>query len=134
MKILIVDQSKFILGKLEEMLQSMYPQMNIFTASTVEEGAELFQAHLHPVVVIDMNLDNSSSFNFLKQIKETCHQCAIVAMSIYNDDLFVKNVMNAKADYFVDKYEAADNIPAVINKIEADLVKKNPLVAKIIEN
>lgn len=133
MKILIVDQSKLILGKIEEMLQSIYPQMNIFTASSIEEATILFKAQLHPVVVIDMNLDNSASFHFLKVIKETCQQCSIVAMSIYNDKLFVENVMNAKADYFVDKYEAADNIPALINKIEADLIRKNPLVAKVIQ-
>ena len=133
MKILIVDQSRLILEKIEEMLTGIYPQINIFTASSIEEATVLFKAHLHPVVVIDMSLDSSSSFHFLKVVKDMCEQCSIVAMSIYNDKLFIENVMNAKADYFVDKYEAADNIPAVINKIEADLIRKNPLVAKIIE-
>jgi len=119
MRVLIADKSDLIIQRLEELLSEIIFILGTDKACSYEEALQLFKQNKPDVVVMDMNLPDNTSYQLLKEIKESSPKTVVIIMFIDSDEYIIQQCKKLGADHFFDKYHEFEKIPVVINEIAA---------------
>lgn len=120
MDILIVDNSKLIIKRLEELLSELAGIKSLHLASGYIEASELLEAVEPHVVLLDIMLPLNKSVDLLKEIRKTKRKTVVIVLSNYADPLTRKKYNVIGADYFFDKFNDMEKIAGTIKTIAAN--------------
>ncbi|NCT95058.1 MAG: response regulator [Chitinophagaceae bacterium] len=126
LKILLVDDSEFILQRLEQLLKELPGVQEVRTATSAEQAAEMIVAYNPGLVILDINLPGKNGLQMLKEIRATPEIDPIVVI-LTNNTLsgYRAECMQHGADYFLDKAKDFGMLPAIIEKTATSSVQ-NP--------
>ena len=115
LKILLVDDSEFILQRVEHLLLGMEAVQEVRTATSAEE-ADLWIEEYNPTLIfLDINLPGKNGLQMLKDIRSNNSIDPIVVILTNNTLSGYRNeCMQAGADYFLDKAKDFSSIPDII--------------------
>ena len=116
-QLLLIEGVEHIRVRLHDLLMDSHENLLIKIANNYNSAVQSFNKHQPEIIVLDMNLPNEESFKILHFVKSVSKPVIVVAMSIYNDPLFLKRLETMQVDYFVDKYDVSENMPCVMMKI-----------------
>lgn len=128
LKILLVDDSEFILQRVQHLLHGMDNVKEVRTATSAEEAEKWIETYNPSLVFLDINLPGKNGLQMLKDIRKKTSIDPIVVI-LTNNTLsgYRMECMQAGADYFLDKAKDFANIPDIINTISDKIVAGSKL-------
>lgn len=114
-KILLVDDSEFILQRVQHLLSGMGQVQEVRTATSAEEADQWIEAYNPSLIFLDINLPGKNGLQMLKDIRSNKSIDPIVVI-LTNNTLsgYRTECMQAGADYFLDKAKDFASIPDII--------------------
>ncbi len=127
LKILLVDDSEFILQRIQYLLHGMQQVKQVKTATSAEEADEWIESYNPSLVFLDINLPGKNGLQMLKDIRQNKAIDPVVVILTNNTLSGYRNeCIQAGADYFLDKAKDFAIIPDIIAETAAKmLVSKN---------
>lgn len=117
LKILLVDDSEFILQRVQHILSSMDQVKEVRTATSAEEADQWIELYNPTLVFLDINLPGKNGLQMLKDIRSNASIDPTVVILTNNTLSGYRNeCMQAGADYFLDKAKDFASIPDIIIK------------------
>lgn len=115
LKILLVDDSEFILQRVQHLLSGMGQVQEVRTATSAEEADGWIEAYNPDLIFLDINLPGKNGLQMLKDIR-TNKAIDPVIVILTNNTLsgYRNECMQAGADYFLDKAKDFASIPDII--------------------
>ncbi len=124
-KILIVDDSEFILQRLQLLLTSLDQVKEVKLVTSAEEGMLALVGFQPDIVILDINLPGKNGLQMLKDIRAMEHIYPIVVIFTNNTlSGYKAESLLSGADYFLDKARDFHSIPSIIEKTSEDLQAK----------
>ncbi len=121
MKILIIDSSAWIPDRIASLLAEAEGDNTLYKALTYKEAISLFHETMPAVVILDKSLPDSGSISLLKEIKSVKKDTMIIVLSLRIDLNTEQQCKLAGADFFLDKYDEFEKIPAIIESIASEI-------------
>ena len=122
--ILIIDDDESILGFLKERL--MYEGFNVLIATDGIEGMKLFNDNQIDLVITDIIMPRKEGIETIIEMKETCPDINIIAMSgggRNQPDSYLGLAKHAGAKYtFAKPFKTSDLVTAVYELLEKEKV------------
>lgn len=115
LKILLVDDSEFILQRIQHLLLGMEAVQEVRTATSAEEADIWIEDYNPSLIFLDINLPGKNGLQMLKDIRSNTSIDPIVVILTNNTLSGYRNeCMQAGADYFLDKAKDFASIPDII--------------------
>ncbi len=115
LKILLVDDSEFILQRVQYLLAGMEQIQEVRTATSAEEADQWIEAYNPTLIFLDINLPGKNGLQMLKDIRANTSIDPVVVILTNNTLSGYRNeCMQAGADYFLDKAKDFASIPEII--------------------
>lgn len=118
-KVLIVDDSRFIVHRLTVMLEEIATIQHVFTAGTYAEGDKLINEVNPHIVLLDINLPDNTGVELLRTIRKKDKAVKIIMITNQVNDHYRRTCGMLGANYFVDKSNEFDIIPDIISQIQS---------------
>lgn len=113
-RIVIVEDSKVVRRRLEELLASVPGNAVVGTAEGVQEALEVIWRTLPDAVILDLRLKDGSGMSVLEQVKKTHPTMTVVVLTNHGTDEHRVKALSLGADRFLDKTADFDQIPAAV--------------------
>lgn len=122
LKILLVDDSEFILQRLQLLLHSLAQVEEVKSATSAEEASLIIGEYRPQLVILDINLPGKNGLQMLKDIRAMKDIDPVVVI-LSNNTLsgYRADCMQNGADYFLDKARDFTFIPDIIEKTSNQL-------------
>jgi len=127
MKLLIVDDSKIVCERLQQMLIPITDVEIVGQAHNAEDAIKSISELKPEVVILDIRLPGKNGIDVLKDIRVKKLPLRVIVLTNYPYPQYRKKCEELEADYFFDKVAEIEMIPKVI----AELVKVNKEIRKI---
>lgn len=122
-KILIIEDEKPNIDRLQRFIKSIYPLTTIIVLETVAESINWFKSNdLPDIVLMDIRLSDGLCFEILEKIKV---ECPIIFTTAY-DEYALKAFKFNGIDYLLKPIEI-EELKMAFNKIESFTAKQQPL-------
>ncbi|MFW2478081.1 MAG: response regulator [Sediminibacterium sp.] len=117
LKILLVDDSEFILQRVKHLLEGIKNVQEIRTATSAEEAENWINTFNPTLIFLDINLPGKNGLQMLKDIRRSNTIDPIIVI-LTNNTLsgYKSECMQAGADYFLDKAKDFAIIPDIIRQ------------------
>jgi len=117
MKLLIVDDHAVVRQGVCRLLSSL-SGISIYEAASATEALGLFRTHRPNVVLLDLNLVNSSGFELLRRLLLEDRAVRVLVLSMHAEPVYVAHALKAGARGYVSKSAAADELVTAIRQVE----------------
>ncbi len=118
-KVLIIDDSRFIVHRLTVMLEEISTIQHIFTAGTYAEGDKLIDEVKPQIVLLDINLPDNTGVELLRAVRKKDKSVKIIMITNQVNDHYRRICGLLGANYFVDKSNEFEIIPDIISQIQS---------------
>ncbi len=102
---------------MEEILSETRISATILKADSFKKARKLFYDNKPRIVLLDIFLPGQKSFELLKEIKDSEDKTSVIILAIDMDKYALDQCELLGADFFFDKYNEFEKIPAVIESI-----------------
>lgn len=131
-RLLLVDDHAVVRSGLRMILEGE-PDLEIAAeAETAAEGIAAAAKHKPDVILMDIGLPDMSGIEATRRIKETAPACAIVALTIHEDQEYFFKMLEAGASGYVPKRAAPEELLNAIRTAAAGGVYLFPSLAKLL--
>lgn len=103
-RILIADDEECLLIAYKKLLAGN--GVEIDTAQSTSDAQTMLGTYQYSIIIVDLRLTNSNEMDGLDIIKNAHRRhphCTIIVLTAYGDYQIKQNVINAGADYFLEK-------------------------------
>ncbi len=117
-KLLIVDDSKFFLELILDILKSL--DVEFLTAADGEEGLRLIRQHKPALVLLDLNLPRMNGYELIREVRDDMElrDVRLLAMSgVFRKDDDISEVYRGGADDFIGKSFKPEQLLERVNKL-----------------
>ncbi len=114
MTILIAETSVHILKRLESLILEADSTLKVKKASTLAEALIMFGEFTPDVVLLNMDISATQSFDLIKHIKASTRIHCIIGLSMSISLNIREYCKRLGVDYFVDTHNEFDQIPDII--------------------
>lgn len=116
-KILLADDHKIVRDGIKLMLE---PQAGIDVVTEAEDGAEVLkklEEHVVDLVVMDINMPEKDGVTATREVKEKYPDMKVLALTMSNDDLHIRQMIQAGASGYVMKSAGRNELKDAIQAI-----------------
>ena len=100
-------------------LLTALPDTEVFEAASAREALSLYRAKVPDILLLDLNLPNSSGFELLRRLLLENRQVKVVVLSMHAEPIYVARTLNAGARGYVSKTASADELIAAVREVAA---------------
>ncbi len=118
MRILIIDDHVVVREGVRRLLAAL-PETEVFEASSAREALSLYRSKAPDILLLDLNLPNSSGFELLRRLLLENRQVKVVVLSMHAEPIYVSRTLNAGARGYVSKMASADELIAAVREVAA---------------
>ncbi|MEP6845221.1 MAG: response regulator [Panacibacter sp.] len=112
--VLIVDDSYLIIERLTDLLSEVEDVGNISYALTVADALNSIQQSTPHIILLDINLPDSSGIELLRIVKEKYPAIFVIMLTNQANDYYKQLCLKLGADHFADKSKDFGMIPEII--------------------
>ena len=127
MKLLIVDDSKIVCERLQQMLMHIADVEIVGPVHNAQDAITSITESKPDVVILDIRLPGLSGIDVLKDIRDKKLPIRVIMLTNYPYPQYRKKCEELGADYFFDKVAEIEGIPNVIEELaknKSETVKK----------
>jgi two-component system, NarL family, invasion response regulator UvrY len=118
MKILIVDDHVVVREGARRLLSEM-PDATVFEASSARDALALFKAKRPDLVLLDLNLPNSSGLELLRRLLLEDRTVRVLVLSMHSEPIYVARTLDAGARGYISKMASASELLAAVRAVGA---------------
>jgi two-component system invasion response regulator UvrY len=118
MKILMVDDH-VIVREGARRLMSAIPDTNVYEASSAREALAMYKTHHPDLVLLDLNLPNSSGLELLRRLLLENRAVRVLVLSMHCEPIYVARTLDAGARGYISKMASADELMAAVREVGA---------------
>jgi DNA-binding NarL/FixJ family response regulator len=115
--ILLGDDHSYIRKGIRYLLESLKHIEVVATATNGIEAVAKARLHQPDIVIIDISMPLMNGIEATRQIRESCPGTRVLALSIYDDPLYVKNAVQAGATGYILKEGLPDELLEAIQSL-----------------
>ncbi|MBI3158814.1 MAG: response regulator transcription factor [Chloroflexi bacterium] len=131
-RILLVDDHAVVRSGLQMIFEGE-PELKVVGEAENAAGALENAQRLKPdVILMDIGLPDLSGIEATRRIKQACPECAVVALTIHEDQEYFFKMLEAGASGYVPKRAAPDELVNAIRTAAAGGVYLFPSLAKLL--
>jgi len=119
LSILIVDDNRYYIRRMTEMLQGLDSIGQINTAENYSEAYSLIGEEEHDLVLLDIHLPDGNGMNLLKEIKESPGHTEVIMVSNSSSEYYRRQCKDLGAYYFLDKTHDFEMMPAILTEMNS---------------
>jgi response regulator of citrate/malate metabolism len=119
LSVLIVDDNRFYVDRMTEMLNDLEGIGLINTAKNYREAYYQLGNVEHDLVLLDIHLPDGNGLNLLKQIKGSPAKTEVIMVSNNSDDFYRRQSKELGAYYFLDKTNDFEMMPAILSEMNS---------------
>jgi two-component system, NarL family, invasion response regulator UvrY len=116
MKILIIDDHLVVREGLRRLLSSV-PDVSVHEATSTQEALLEFRAHRPDLVLLDLNLPNSSGLELLRRLILEDKRARILIFSMHAEPIYVMHALKAGARGYVSKSAPVDELVTAVKLV-----------------
>ena len=114
--ILIVDNNVIFRNLLWETLNSNFPAVEVYQASSGEEAISMAKTKMPDLIFMDIELGGENGLNIVRQIKEDQPDITVAILTSYDLPEYKEAARRHKVDYFLTKgVSTQEDILSVVN-------------------
>ena len=117
MKLLIVDDSSLMIGKLKEILEGILFIKSITATSTYREAAESLENETPDVAILDIQLPDNSGIELLRYIKKDYPYIIVIMFTNQSNPYYRDYCKQLGAEFFIDKSNEFHKISSVLTSL-----------------
>jgi len=117
MRVLIVDDSKIVCERLQQMLINIDGVKSVGQAHNTPDAIAAISEATPDVVILDIRLPGKSGIDVLKDIRNKKLPIRVIMLTNYPSPQYRKKCEELGADYFFDKVTEIEEIPKVIEEL-----------------
>jgi DNA-binding NarL/FixJ family response regulator len=114
---LIIDDSLIIIERFIEILNEMDNIETVFYANNYTEGLQMLKDIKPDIALLDINLPDKSGIELLRIIRQQQLDTKVIMITNQATDHYKKVCATLGANYFFDKSNEFEQIPAIISAI-----------------
>ena len=117
MKVLIADDSSFMLDRLQQLLCSLE---DVEVVGSFHNGIDALSGmhKLKPdLAILDNKMPGLKGVDVIREIRKEDNKVKLMLLTFYADTYYRQQAMEVGADYFFSKSEDFENIPEVIMEL-----------------
>lgn len=137
-KILLVDDQKFVQQKLQQMLLPEADLQIVGIANDGETAIALVKSHQPDVVLIDIEMPKMNGIEATKIISQGFPDCKILILSSHEHQEYVQEIISAEADGYILKSTPSEDLVTAIHSVyrgyshfDSQLLKKIQLAHNV---
>jgi DNA-binding NarL/FixJ family response regulator len=131
-KILVVDDHPLVREWLANLIQQQ-PDLDVCSEMESAPSALSAVAAARPdLVIVDINLKNSSGIELIKNLKESHPDIPVLVLSMHDESLYAERVFRAGARGYVNKRETAQKMVEAIRRVLAGKLYVSEKAAEIL--
>ncbi|MDX1640306.1 MAG: response regulator transcription factor [Balneolaceae bacterium] len=116
-KIALVDDHKIVRDGIKTMLESQQDIEVVSEASNGKEFLEKVDKHLVDLVIMDINMPEMDGITATKELKENHPHVKVLALTMSNDDLHIRQMIQAGASGYIMKSAGRKELRNAIDTI-----------------
>ena len=116
--VLIIDDSYLIIERLTDMLNESEHIGEVIHALTGSQALETLQSRTPDIVLLDINLPDTSGVELLRILKEKYPGIIVIMLTNQANDYYRKLCLNLGANHFADKSKDFEFIPSLIESLQ----------------
>jgi len=129
LQILIADDHTVIREGLKVLLEAQSDLRVVGEAARGEEACRLAVELRPDVIIMDVSMPGLGGAGATKRLKELAPECKVLALSAFEDEVYVRQLLSAGAAGYVLKRTAAGEIARAIRVVAAGGLYLDPFVA-----
>ncbi len=129
LKILIADDHAIIREGLKLLLDAQSDLSVVGEASRGEEACRLAEELRPDVLIMDVSMPGLGGAGATKRLQESCPDVRVLALSAYEDEVYVRQLLSAGASGYVLKRTAAGEIARAVRVVAGGGIYLDPFVA-----
>ncbi|MCH8330102.1 MAG: response regulator transcription factor [Bacteroidetes bacterium] len=134
-KLLIVDDHKMIRDSIRFYLENDDKYEVIGEASNGNEALDMIKNHKIDLVIMDINMDEKDGITCTQELMEINPDAKVLALTMLNESLHIKQMMNAGASGYLLKHSGEEEIKKAIDAIaNGGTYFSNEVTATIMDN
>lgn len=115
MKILVVDDSKFMRSMVKGSIMNYFSEITFIEANNGKDGVELYKKELPNLVMMDITMNIMNGIEAMKLIKEFDKDCRVIMLSALGQKCMIMESIDAGAkDFIVKPFMEEKIIEAII--------------------
>jgi DNA-binding NarL/FixJ family response regulator len=118
-KVLLVDDHAVVRNGIRLMLDTADDIEVAGEAGTAHDALLATQAQHYDVVLVDINLPDTSGLELIKRLRAHCARTAVVVLSAYPEEMYALRAFKKGAAAYLNKRSSADAIIAAVRKAAA---------------
>lgn len=116
-KVLLVDDHPLVRAGLRQLI-CQEPDLSVCgEAANATEALERFKADTPAVVVLDLSLSNGNGLKLIKRLRTWNPTTRILVVSMHDEQLFAERALQAGANGYVHKRDAAEKVIEAIHQV-----------------
>ena len=117
MRVLIADDSNFMLERLQQMLDSLEQVEVVGTFHNGTDALNAIQKLKPDLAILDNKMPRLKGVDVIREVRKNDHHIKLMLLTFYSDSYYKQQAMSAGADYFFSKSEDFEKIPEVIAEL-----------------
>jgi two-component system, NarL family, invasion response regulator UvrY len=127
--ILLIEDHPIVRAGCRRLLQG-HDDFEIIEASSAADGLRLNRERRPQLVVLDLNLPDSSGLDVLRQLLEETPEAKVIVFSMYEDPAFVSRALEAGAIGYVTKSDDPETLLDAIDNARSGEIRLGHRVAQ----
>ncbi len=125
MKVLIVDDSNVVRGRIVEMLSGIAGVEIVGEAANSIDAIHLVNKLKPDAVTLDIRIPGESGIEVLKKIKKSQPSTIVAVLTNFPEEQYKKKCYQLGGDYFFSKSDEFEKVEEVINNLVCEQAKFN---------
>ena len=131
-RFLVIDDHEIVRKGLQLFLTDFYPGSAVAEARTGDEAVDLLKKERFTLVILDLQIPNTNSFNILDFIKTQYPETRVLVFSMSPESLYGKRVIKAGADGYLPKESSVDDIRTAVDTLLKNKKYVSPRLVEIL--
>lgn len=116
-RVLLVDDHQIVRAGLRMLFQAEADIEIVGEAGSGAEALEMVQSLDPHVVLMDVAMPEMSGIEATRRIRELCPQCAVLALTMHEDEQYFFQMLNAGAAGYIPKRAAPDDLVSAVRVV-----------------
>jgi DNA-binding NarL/FixJ family response regulator len=124
-RVLLVEDSQHVRRRVRSLIEEGGPVKIVGEAATTTHARKLFLEHRPEVVVLDLQLEDGTSYAVLREIKQTHPACVVIVLTNFAIPECRESCRALGANFFFDKAKEFEQVPEVLGEMRR--AKRGPV-------
>ncbi len=129
----IVDDEPIIVDGLHELVEEMYPQLDVHKMTKISQVLEFAEMRPIHILVSDIEMPGMSGLELQLTVQKMHPECRVIFLSGFNTFDYAQNAIRQGAFDYILKTEDDDKILAVLNSAISDLMEDEKYSKSIVK-